>query len=431
MNTRLRLGLRIKANTFGKSSMIEETKAAQMSVLLKYAIAGVACCVAMTVQASPQRLLYQEQVISIDGKPRTVQVPKGFELELLSSALDGPRLLTFATNGDLFIGSKSGRVYRLPPPYTSPEVLVRLDGYPHSIAFRKNTILIARTDGLYSAPFHPGQKRLDPGAVKLLAALPDGGGHNSRTVAIGPDGRVYLSLGISHNCSDQYLDDSYPFGDRRGGIMVLDEADRKVVWRPYATGLRNPVGIAWQPKTGVLYASNNGPDHWGFDQPPEYFSRIEAGSFHGMPWFQFDGHHIQRDKCIDRAPPRPIEDVTMPVATFPARSAPLGLTFVPEGALSKELESDAIVALHGSWATRPSGGFLGDSATRRPPKIVAVRFKNDRAFRVDDVISGFQLADGVRWARPVGVAIGPDGNLYFTSDSGINGLFRLRRIGGS
>ena len=387
-------------------------------------------CLVVAAQAATTPLTYHEQQLDLDGGQRSVKVPNGFTLELLTGALDGPRLLTFAANGDLFIGSRSGRVYRLPPPYTSPEVLVTLDDYPHSVAFRNNEILIARTDGLYRAPYHPGQKKIDPKAVTLLAALPGGGGHNSRTVAVGPDGRVYLSLGISHNCSDQYLDDSYPFDDRRGGIMVLEEEGGKARWRPYAAGLRNPVGFAWRPKTGVLYASNNGPDHWGFDLPPEYFSRIDSGSFHGMPWFQYDGHRIRRDTCIKSAPPRPATEVTLPVATFPARNAPLGVTFVPAGAMDKALEQDAIVALHGSWATRPSGGFFGDKATRRPPKIVAVRFADDRARRVDDLISGFQLGDGTRWARPAGVAIGPDGGLYFTSDSGIDGLFRLRRDDG-
>ena len=402
-------------------------KAPQMSAIARMGLTAALYCAAAMAQASTQPLTYHEQVLVLDGERRSVHVPSGFKLELLTAVLDGPRLLTFAANGDLFIGSKSGRVYRLPPPYTSPTVLVTLDDYPHSVAFRKDEILIARTDGLYRAPYRPGQQGLDAADVTLLAALPGGGGHSSRSVAVGPDGRVYLSLGISHNCSDQYLDASYPPEDRRGGIMVLNEANGKASWRPYATGLRNPVGFAWQPITGMLYTSNNGPDHWGFDLPPEYFSRIDAGSFHGMPWFQYDGHRLQRDDCIKTAPPRPLREVQVPVATFPARNAPMGVAFIPAGVLSKALEGDAVVALHGSWATRPSGGFFGDNATRRPPKIVVVRFADGRARRVDDLISGFQLANGKRWARPVGVAVGPDGALYFTSDSGINGLFRLRR----
>ena len=86
-----------------------------------------------------------------------------------------------------------------------------------------------------------------------------------------------------------------------------------------------------------------------------------------------------------------------------------------------------MVALRGSWGTRPYGGASGDPATRREPKLVLVRFANGEAHRVDELISGFQSTDGSRWARPVGVAIGPDGALYFTSDAGVNGLFRLRR----
>ncbi len=385
------------------------------------------CCAASLAQAGTEALTYQDQAIIVDGERRVARVPQGYRLELLTAALDGPRLSAFSANGDLFIGSKSGNVYRLPPPYTAPEVFVALGGYPHSVAFRRNEILIARTDGLYRAPYKPGQKKLAPGAVKLLAALPGGGGHSSRTVGVGPDGRVYVSLGISGNCSDEYLGEPYSFNDRRGGFLVLREEDGKASWETYASGLRNAVGFAWQPGSGALYASNNGPDHLGYEQPPEYFSRIDAGSFHGMPWFQYDGERIRRDGCIKRQPPRPLEDVVAPVATFPARNAPMGVVFVPQGALDKTLEGDAIVALRGSWGTQPSGGFFGDAATRRPPKLVAVRFKEGRAQRVDDLITGFQLENGERWARPVGVAIGPDGALYFTSDSDTHGLFRLKR----
>ncbi len=393
----------------------------------RFGLLSLLCFVFAPAQAGTDALSYEEQTLTLDGTSRTVSVPKGYRLEFLAS-MDAPRMLTFAANGDLFAGSQSGKVYRLPPPYTKPEVLVQLNDYPHSVAFRNNEILIAQTDGVYHAPYRPGQSVIATDAVTLLAALPGGGGHNSRTVTVGPDGRVYVSLGIQHNCSDQYLGESYPFGDRRGGVLVLREGNGKASWEPYASGLRNPVGIAWQPQTGVLYASNNGPDHLGYDLPPEYFSKLTAGSFHGMPWFQYDGKQLIRDDCVTSTPPRPIDQVSIPVATFPARNAPLGVAFVPRGAMDTRFEQDAIVALHGSWGTRPSGGFLGSAASRRPPKVVAVRFRDGQAQRVDDLVSGFQLPDGERWARPAGVALGPDGALYFSSDSGTNGLFRLKRV---
>jgi len=394
---------------------------------IKAGLLFLLCLALAPAHAGVAVLVYQEQTLTLDGERRTVRVPKGYRLELLS-LLDAPRMISFAANGDLFAGSRSGKVYRLPPPYTKPEVLVQLDDYPHSLAFRENEILIVRTDGLYHAPYKAGQASIQTSSVQLLAALPGGGGHVSRTVGVGPDGRVYVSLGIQSNCSDQYLGGDYPFADRRGGVLVLRENGGKASWEAYASGLRNPVGFDWQPQTGVLYASNNGPDHHGYDQPPEYFSRLTANSFHGMPWFQFDGKQLRRDDCIARTPPRSIDEVVVPAATFPARNAPMGVAFVPDGAMDPQLAQDAIVALHGSWGTQPSGGYIGSAASRRPPKIVAVRFQGGQAKRVDDLITGFQLPDGKRWARPVGVAIGPDGALYFTSDSDTSGLFRLKRI---
>jgi len=395
--------------------------------ILHVVLAVLGSGAAIGMAAGGTVLVQVEQTVQLGrGNQAVAHVPQGYRLEYLAS-LDGPRLLTFAPNGDLFAGSKSGKIYRLPPPYTRAEVLVSLDDYPHSVAFRKDEILIARTSGLYRAPYRPGQKTIALDDVKLLAPLPGGGGHNSRTVKVGPDGRVYVSLGISGNFSDQYLGEPYTFDDRRGGILVLREGQSgKPVWDPFGTGLRNPVGFAWHPQTGELYASNNGPDHLGFEQPPEYFNRVTAGSFHGMPWFQYDGRKVIRDDCVKSKPPRPIADVVAPVVTFPARNAPMDVTFVTAGALEKQLEGNAIVALRGSWGTKPGGGFFGPTASRRPPKLVMVYFDKGKARRVEDLITGFQMQDGERWARPVGVAIGPDGVLYFTSDSGSQGLFRLK-----
>jgi glucose/arabinose dehydrogenase len=369
---------------------------------------------------------YTDQELTVSGDTWTLTVPAGLQLELLTDTLDRPRMLNFLPNGDLLIGSRSGKIYRLEPPYTHATILAEQQDYPHSLAYRTGELLIAQTDGLYRAPYRPGQTKIQQDDIQLLAALPAGGGHNSRTVSIGPDQRVYLSLGISGNCSDEYLDKSYPVDDRRGGMLVLDESKPQPRWQTFSSGLRNPVGFDWHPQTSDLYASNNGPDHLGYDQPPEYFSRLTENSFHGMPWFQFDGQSIRRDDCIDTAPPRPRSQVSKPAATFPARNAPMGVAFVPAKALDERFQGNALVALKGSWGTQPAGSMFGKKATRRPPAVSMVQFSNGKPAGVVSVISGFQRPNGARLARPVGVAIGPDGALYFTSDTHTEGLFRLR-----
>src|SRR3569623_112875 len=141
--------------------------------------------------------------ITLAGQQRDVRVPAGYRLELLT-ALDHPRLLTFGPRGELFVGSRAGKVYRLTPPYTRPEVLVTLDDYPHRIAVRNDEMLIAQTSGHYRAFYRPGQPRILPQAVALLAKLPRGGVHARRSVSVGPDGRVYLSLGSSGKSEDEY-----------------------------------------------------------------------------------------------------------------------------------------------------------------------------------------------------------------------------------
>jgi glucose/arabinose dehydrogenase len=377
-----------------------------------------------TSQAAVAHLTYHDQELAVDGVLRRVRVVDGYHLEVLATSMDAPRLPTFGPGPELLVGSRSGRVYRLRPPYREPEVLLRLPGYPHSVAVRDGELLIAATDGLYRVPYRARQVEVEAGAVTRLAPLPAGRGHSSRSVALGPDGRVYLSLGISGNCSDQYLGGEYRFRDRRGGILVLDEGTSGGGWKTFASGLRNPVGFAWHPGTGDLYATNNGPDHLGFDQPPEYFSRVPPGSFHGMPWFQYDGVQVRRDDCVGSPPPRPLAEVLPPVVTFPARSAPLGVAFVPLNAPGP-LSGAAVVALHGSWGTAPEGSYWGDAASRRPPRLVVVRFAAGKAVRVEDLVTGFQLSDGERWARPAGVAAAPDGSLYFTSDAAAEGVFRL------
>ncbi len=370
-------------------------------------------------------LSLQEQTLTVNGKTVILQVPDGMRVEFMAP-LNGPRFLALGPDNELLSGSRGPNIYRLKPPYSQPETLVTLGGRIHSVAYRNGSIYAAETGGLYAARYTGTLSTLQAADFARVTPLPSAtGGHWSRTVVAGPDRRLYIGLGISGNCSDEYLDNSYPFERRRGGVYVLDESSTPTLV-PYSSGLRNPIGLAFHPVTEVLYAVNAGSDNMGFDLPPEVFAPLSMGSFHGMPWFQYYNGAFRSGECISSPSPRPAGEATPPTVTFDARSTPEGITFVGGSELSAEFSGNALVAIHGSWAV-PSGG---GSASRRPPKIVMVRFANGTAVGVTDVITGFQRLDGSRFARPCGMIMGPDGNLYFTSDDGeVTGLFRLRNAG--
>ncbi len=211
-----------------------------MSSLFKIAFYLLALSAACAIQAGTDPLHYRQQTLTLAGTTVTATIPAGYRLELLTDKLDAPRLMAFAPNGDLFIGSRADTIYRLQPPYTRPQVWLRTAGYPHSIAFRAGQMFVAKTDGLYAIAYAPGMTPSKTDRLRLIAALPAGFGHNSRTVAVGPDGRIYVSLGLSGNCSDQYLGAAYPFDAQRGGILVLEEGQGRLVGNPTAAGCVTP-----------------------------------------------------------------------------------------------------------------------------------------------------------------------------------------------
>jgi glucose/arabinose dehydrogenase len=393
--------------------MNRPSRLAWISALLLYLSSSLAS--AMT--------LY-DQDITVNGHSVTLQVPLGLTIEHLAS-LNGPRFIALGPNNELLIGSDNSNIYRLAPPYSSPETLVSLPGRNHSVTYRSGKLYVAETRALHEADYNGLSTNLDTSDLSEYVALPSTtGGHWSRTVIKGPDDQLYISLGISGNCSDEYLDNSYPFQQRRGGVFKLDESGNNPVLVPFSSGLRNPIGLAFDPATNNLYASNAGPDNLGFDQPREIFTKLAQGSFHGMPWFQFIDGIFQDGQCIDpELSPKAASEATPPDMTFDARSTPQGIAFLTDGRLGGEFAGNAVVAIHGSWARPPGGG----NESRRPPKLVMVRFSGSQPIDVEDIVTGFQRNDGSRFARPSGILTGPDGYLYFTSDGGeVQGLFRLR-----
>jgi len=367
----------------------------------------------------------RSQALIVNGHIIQLKVPSGLKVEFLSS-MNRPRFLALGPRQELIIGSLGANIYRMKKPYRVPETLVSLTGRNHSVVYRDGKLFVAETAGLYAAPYSGSDTSLDSSDFILYVGLPsETGGHWSRTVIVGPDTRLYIGIGISGNCSDEYLDVSYPFERRRGGVFVVDETVNPPQLIPFASGLRNPIGLAFNPETSVLYASNAGPDNLGYDQPPEVFSALSARSFHGMPWFQYYNGAFRSGECATSPAPRLSSEATPPSATFDARSTPQGIAFVTDAFLGDYFNGNALVAIHGSWAVAPGGG----SETRRPPKIVMVKFFDGHPVDVENIVTGFQRSDGSRFARPSGMLMGPDGYLYFTSDAGeVTGLFRLGPI---
>ncbi len=349
------------------------------------------------------------QQITVGSRSATLMVPEGMQVQFMATA-SGARFPTLGPDNELIIGSNGQSVFRLAPPYNNTTTLVKIGetgSRSHSVAYRDGKLFIANTAGLYEAPYNGLSTSLQTGDLVKIADLPVGG-HSSRTVIAAPEGTLYLSIGISGNCSNEYLGNSYPFQTRRGGVFRVDESGPSPELVPFASGLRNPVGIVVHPLSGDLWATNAGPDNLGYEEPREIFSRLSQDSWHGMPWFQYINGSFQDGQCIDiETAPRPASEARAPAVTSLARSTPLGIAFVTNHRLGARFFGNALVSVHGSWATDPTQG--GGPETRRPPKVAMVVFSGNQPASVQDAITGFQRPDGSRFARPSGPMMAPLG----------------------
>ncbi|MEO7964541.1 MAG: PQQ-dependent sugar dehydrogenase [Gemmatimonadaceae bacterium] len=235
----------------------------------------------------------------------------------------------------------------------------------------------------------------------ISSDLPPAGQHRARTIAVGPDNRLYISAGSTCNACD----DPTP---ENATIMraQLDGSGRTV----YARGLRHTVGFGWHPTTGVLWGMDMQADWRGDNQPPEELNKIVADANYGWPY-------CYNDKRVDQAyqldPPGSTKEdfcpTTMaPTLTIQAHNSPLGMTFYTGTQFPTEYRNDAFVALHGSWNRNPPGGY----------KVVRIHFDNGTPVKVEDFVTGF-LGNGGReqFGRPTGIAVAPDGALLFADDN--------------
>jgi len=272
---------------------------------------------------------------------------------------------------------------------------------PFGMALIGNTLYIANTDALISFPYQSGQTQISSQATKVLD-LPAGelNHHWTKNVIANPAGtRLYISIGSNSNVAENGL--AKEAG--RARIIEFDVASTQV--RPFATGLRNPNGMAWQPQSGALWTVVNERDEIGNDLVPDYMTSVKENAFYGWP-YSYYGQHV--DQRVKPQNPELVARAIKPDYALGNHTASLGLDFYT-AQLMPQYRNGALVGQHGSWNRKPHSGY----------KVVFVPFKNGQpSGQPQDVLTGFLSDKGDAWGRPVGVAVDNLGAILVADDVG-------------
>jgi glucose/arabinose dehydrogenase len=348
---------------------------------------------------------------SVDNGPRVVdrpegaqpKVPPGFEVEILASGLTNPRNLRVAPNGDVFVvESKANRVVVL--ANGKKEVFATGLNEPFGLAFRDGFVYVANTDSVVRFPYKDGDTKARGDAQVVVDNLSGGGrlrggGHWTRDVVFSKDGsKMFVSVGSRSNVSDDERE------ARRARIFEYTPEGKNE--RVYATGIRNPVGLAIHPDTGELWTSVNERDELGDHLVPDYVTRVKDGGFYGWPWFYIGPN---QDPRHEGKHPELKARVIVPDVLLQSHSASLGMTFYSATQFPAEWRAGAFAAEHGSW----------NRARRTGYKIVFVPTKDGvPTGEYVDFMTGFVVNEREVWGRPTSVAVAKDGALLVSDDGG-------------
>jgi hypothetical protein len=301
------------------------------------------------------------------------------------------------------VGVSANRITRLHDADGDGKAEIRevfLEGLnqPFGMALLGETFYVGNTDGVVAFPYEAGARRITAPGRTLASFKP--GGHWTRSLLPSPDGqRLYVGVGSSSNIADNGFEAEVG----RALIYELDLASG--TGRPFASGLRNPVGMAWEPQTGALWTVVNERDGLGDETPPDYLTSVREGGFYGWPYCYW-GQTVD-----DRVPQDPVmvARAITPDYALGGHTASLGLCWLPAGTLPGFPDGMAI-GQHGSWNRSKLSGY----------KLVFIPFANGRPSGPPrDILSGFLAPDEREsYGRPVGVTIGPDGSVLMADDVG-------------
>jgi glucose/arabinose dehydrogenase len=333
-----------------------------------------------------------------------LQVPAGFRVNVFADQLQHARMLAVRDADVYLTRPEQGDVLRLRDTNAdgvADERVTVASGLAlvHGIVFRGADVYLATPNQVYRASVD-AQGGFSAPAV-LIPDLPDGGQHGNRTLGVGPDDALYISIGSSCDACRE-TDEEHATILRAS----LDGSSRAV----FARGLRNTIGFGWHPTTGVLWGMDHGSDFRGGDVPPEELNRIEAGSDYGWPYC-FGQRQV--DPIIDDPPQGSkaayCANTTPAALETQAHNAPIGLVFYTANGFPAEYRNNAFVAMHGSWNRYPPTGY----------SIVRIVFDSaGEPRRFEDFLGGFLIQNGAAtFGRPAGINVAPDGSLLFSDDS--------------
>jgi glucose/arabinose dehydrogenase len=335
------------------------------------------------------------------AEPLPLRLPPGFRSELVADGLGTPRMLALDASGALLVSiPNQGRIVALPAAgrakqARSPVTVAEGLRLPHGLLIRDGHLWVAETGRVLRFRYDVATRRAtDP--VVIVPDLPPGAHHWTRSIAFGPDGRLYVAIGSSCDICRE--------ADRRRAAIVSyapDGSNERIV----ASGLRNPVGLAFDPTTRALWTTVNERDWRDGRAPPDFLAQLRAGANYGWPDCYAQGGAAVPDPEFRGT--TDCRDVTLPALELPPHAAPLGLAFYTGTRFPAAYRRSLFVALHGSRAELPAAGY----------KIVRVILDPTRRPRVEDFATRWRTGDRV-WGRPVDLLVGRDGALYVSDDHG-------------
>ena len=337
-------------------------------------------------------------------------VPKGFKVNVFAEGgFNVPRWMALSPNGDVFLAdSRANTIFVLRDKNNdgvAEERFVFSDklSQPFGMAFNKDWFYVANTDSVVRFRYEPGQTAAEGEPERLVELTPGGyNQHWTRNLLFSRDGtKLFVSIGSATNVSVEA-------DPKRAAISVYDPDGKN--HRIYAGGLRNPIGLAWNPKTGELWTAVNERDGLGDDLVPDYATSVKEGGFYGWPFSYLGPNEDPRRKGEN---PELVKKTIVPDVLFTSHVAALGIQFYTGKMFPKEYQNDAFVAFHGSWNRQKLSGY----------KVVRIKFDDKGKLEwnsYEDFVSGWLPDENSNevWGRPVGVLVHTDGSLLITDDGG-------------